>query len=254
MRFLRRLAFWTLCVIAMILPPWNIIWWCIGAILHMRGKLDNGTGGLGDGAIPPMFALTFAPVILPLFIIAFPLQNRWERRRYERTKNRLVAAAHWIAEQLRQAGITVTAADFTPLARACYVRADLLPGQEHAYRDMYARALKRFPTFTPRELCCGALPLEPLNREWALSVGITEYAALDWKSPCSICSRKLPAWVQWGNDEDHAELMFADTINEVFYNDGEHLRVEGYLCGECKDRKRWHSAHTHQNPDFKKGA
>lgn len=73
--WLQRLLLW----LAMILPPWNIIWWIVGAIHYsIRGRY--GLGEWGERGFLPF--VLFAPVLYPVLIYG-SLSDRLNGIRYD---------------------------------------------------------------------------------------------------------------------------------------------------------------------------
>lgn len=210
---------------ALLIPPWNIFWWIIGFSIY---KLMGGKNDLsGDSAQ----LLIFAPAVLPMGLVVL-LKVGVEEVRYKRKKKLFFRTARWIGRALGEKGILVS-----KVATSCYgcvVEAEVADDTQILdYRKIYARAIKKFPKLSSKEICHNAKPLEYLDQGWAEMVGIKEYAAEDWSAPCVKCGEKKSLGIQWGNRELHERPWWYDSVNYLHFKDGTKETVLGYICREC---------------------
>lgn len=116
---------------------------------------------------------------------------------------------------------------------SCRITAEVAPEQWSAYRGVYAEAIRRFTALSPKDICHNAEPLEPLNEEWARSIGINEYAAPHVSLSCIECGKVQQFGWRWGDVAAHrpegSDRLL--TINE--YDGSSRKIVHAYLCEEC---------------------
>lgn len=177
-------------------------------------------------------------------------------------RRKLQKASKWVASELRKSGITVRgnygisnipsrgddvefeASGHDWLKDCSEVWTNITPSQFQPYRDVYARAIEHFPHLSPAQLCKGALPREPLNREWAKQISISEYFADEFCSPCVDCGTVRRWDILWGNDESHKKQHLADYLMTYNFSDTHKppRTVYGHLCGECERKMDYTSA------------
>ncbi len=103
---------------------------------------------------------------------------------------RILYISRWLVMNLRREGIIVRgkfgvispypgeeiAAHGEWLGR-CQVYADVAPGQERGYSEVYARVIQKFATgfVTADHICAEALPKAPLDEEWAQRHGFVKH-------------------------------------------------------------------------------
>lgn len=209
--------------------------WIIGFILVFLGKVH-------DDLIPgvTMYAPLMPLAYLTIFVEEKIIYNA-KVRKYQKT-------AKWIATELQKKDIWLHSFginddlryyNYNALHQACEVQADLRPEKDvEMYREVYALAIKKFhERFTPRELCSGASPEWPLNREWAKNVGIDEYFSEHF-NPCIYCDNRQPMGWHWGNDAFHTKPhnkanghSFQRTYTCV---DDSEKTFSGWLCEDCE--------------------
>ena len=205
--------------------------WVVGFTLVFLGKVH-------DDLIPG--ATIYAP-LMPIAFLSIFVQDRiafnLTERRYERK-------AKWIAEELQKKGIKlhrfgveddVNYYGYNSLHKSCEVQvADLKQEQVEAYREVYARTIKKFGwRFTPGELCGGAYPQWPLSREWARSIEINEYFAEHFIS-CIYCQNKRSMGWHWGNYSFHIKPCDCNLGRTYHCPDGNVKTFPGWLCQDCK--------------------
>jgi len=211
-----------------------LICWIVGFTLIFFGKVH-------DDLIPG------ATIYAPLMPIAFLSVFVQDRIAFNLTERRYKRKAKWIAKEMQKKGIklhrfgvgdNVGCYGYNVLHKSCEVRTNLEPKDVEAYREVYASAIKKFGwRFTPRELCGGAYPQWPLNREWAVSIGIDEYFAEHF-IPCIYCNKKRPMGWHWGNDvfhnKPHNEACNYSLERTYHCPDGNVKTFPGWLCRRCE--------------------
>lgn len=214
-----------------------LLCWIIGFTLTFFGKVH-------DDLIPG--ATVYAPLMPIAFLGAFIEEEIiygiycitvwWYKRK-----------SKWIAKELQKKGIPLhpfgIGDDFhyyhyNSFHKSCEVQADLKPEDVEIYREVYARAIKKFHwESTPRGLCRAAYPEWPLNREWAKNIGIDEYFAEHF-IPCINCDNQRSMGWYWGNDAFHAKPhneTCGYSLKTTYYcSDGTEKTCPGWLCEDCE--------------------
>ena len=238
---------WTLGVIV----AYCLLCWIVGFTLYFAGKVHPEVA---------LQSTVFAP-IMPIAFIGCWLKDT----KYYLRVRRMRRVSRWIAESLQAKGIRVDGNYGTPppyktvdedgtvhinipdgynaLYNHCEVCAELKPDQITAYQDVYAAAIKKFSWLTPAQICGSAVPPEPLNREWASRVGITEYFAEELFAPCVECGEQKP-WHEflWGDKTSHTKLHWANKVSEYHLRDGTTKTVHGRLCDVCEKKLNYAQA------------
>lgn len=218
-----------------------LVCWVVGYTLVYLGKVH-------DDLIPG--ATIYAP-LMPIAFLSILVKEKIifgaKVRLYQRT-------AKWIAEELKKKGIELHSFGFgdktnyfgyNALHESCEVQANLQPKDVEVYRDVYARAIKKFSwRLAPSQLCGGAHPEWPLNREWAISIGISEYFAEHF-IPCLYCNNKRPMGWCWGNDVFHVkphDEAYNYSLKRTYHcADGNDKTFHGWICEDCESTRvgRW---------------
>lgn len=233
------------------IPPWNIFWWSVGlyhyilTIKNMRPEdreyLSRQKNGevLDDFGLPdPIFLLKYAPIIYPVDIFGHFVNGPLDRRKREKKEKAVCEAQKRILEELTSKGIEAIpldeGSDFVS------VSAQLASEQLGDYRDVYARALAEFShILTPSDICKFALPIEPLNKEWAQKCGSSEYASQPVCPLCVDCGKIEAGYFWWNDEEGHREIQKMTTESrrktQIRTVNGM-ITMDGYVCGECIEK------------------
>lgn len=228
-----------------------LLCWIIGFSLYFAGRVH-----------PELTrqSTVFAP-IMPIALVGCWLQDTKFRLHVRKMRR----VSRWIAESLSARGIKVNGNygaspsfetcgengtiyinipdGYDAIHDYCEVRAEPKSEQIAAYQDVYAAAIRKFWWLTPAQVCGGAIPPKPLNREWASRIGITEYFAEELFVPCVECGAQKPwhRWL-WGDEVSHAKLHWADIVTEYHLRDGTTGTIRGRLCDVCEKRLDYTSA------------
>lgn len=215
---------------------WVMVWvvaycftcWIVGFMLVVCKKTHH------DSAIGLAFYAPIVPfVFLSNFIASVIYRNMvWQYQR----------KAKWIADALQRKGIKLHQFgfesdryyDYNALDKACEVQAEVNLENVEAYREIYARAIKKFSwRWTPQKLCGSAFPQWPLNREWAQQNGVKEYFAEHFM-PCINCPAKRSTGWHWGSDMFHTR-PYHKIIQRIYRcMDETEKTFPGWLCNNCE--------------------
>lgn len=228
--YMLEILFWVVIVIVACCA----VCWMVGFTVFFFRIVHHG----GSIIVKTIYAALMPIVLLRAFVrddIIFPCKNWWYRRR-----------AKWIADELRKEGIALRQikddppyyADYNWLHGACEVVAEVAPEKAEAYRETYARAVRKFRwRWTPRSLCGSAFPQWPLDREWAICAGIDEYFSEHFIF-CINCGNKRSMGWYWGNDSLHLRPhneAFNYSLRRTYrYADGTQKTFPGWLCEDCE--------------------
>ncbi|MBI2035654.1 MAG: hypothetical protein HYT12_03145 [Candidatus Liptonbacteria bacterium] len=175
-------------------------------------------------------------IIKPLNLIA-PLYCWWDDTKYDLRVRRFTRVSEKIADEMRRAGIKVREVGYSPSDQSCQVVAQILPEQIIAYQNAYAWAVKKLKRYTPAEVCKGARPQEPLNRDWAIKNGMSEYFTHRY-IPCINCDYQFDMNWHWGDDAYNAapyHIAHNFPIKRTYTcKDGSEKTFPGWLCRNCE--------------------
>jgi hypothetical protein len=203
------------------------------------------------GAHPAVFL--HAPLLPFLFAL-----DGWDEIRRKVRDRRVRGVSLFIVKELRKLDIVVqgkfgirrrgldpddncllTACGSYYLYGGCEVFADVKDGQHKAYGDVYARAIKKFTWLTPKEICLGAYPKEPLHRAWATIHGFSEYYEKEYFVPCEDCGT-TEVWhsLEWGDDASH-QMRWGQEQSFSFRGGRKTRHVSGHICRSCSAKLGW---------------
>ena len=163
-------------ILLLVVPPWNILCWFLWIMFSpFVWLLTRATAHLRPPTPLREVVKSFLLAPIGLGTVLYTVCSRAEKKRMVDFEQRVKQAGLWLVAQLAAKGIQVTRTEFAR-GELCYaVVSAISPEQREAYQEAYREALQAFPDLPSACLCRHAFPIEPLDEDWARSVGIDEY-------------------------------------------------------------------------------
>jgi hypothetical protein len=224
-----RLVNW-LIMAALFLPPWNVVWWMVGAIYLWRGDRQWDTLSLTK-----FEALLFAPVHLPVYLGLRFKEWRWARRP-EKRKELYCHVAELIADQLLARDIVVDMASSDEFGIILHAK---VPSDKiEAYREVFAAAVRRFPRVMPAGISYTVDPLAPLDKVWAKQHRVAAWAE-EIVATCVDCGESESCGIVFGQRAIGFRRNFVEGRHIITLKNGATEIVDGYICRRCLERLGW---------------
>lgn len=219
--------------LAMIVPPWNIFWWMIGLFhYYLFGVYKKDERGYIW-----YYGVIYAPIYWPIEFYVIYLRKK-EQKRNKLKEKQMHEVLSWIVSKFSCEGISIV--DSGLFFDRCAIVAEPAPDQIEAYGNIYAEAIRHFPSITPEEICRNASPHEPLDKEWAEKFGFSEYFAKNFFAQCVDCGRKLfTKDFYWVDSEENKRPIRGGQKTRLLLEDGSLKEFDGYICKKCLGKYKY---------------